>query len=386
MSDVKVIPPRVAQPLQARLLGPHEITEYERQVLESMGYDGESPIPSNLADNLEVPTDYDPQAEAMKAAMKLPEGFRPPTAGVDMSSIKVEKDPSVIQQTYMDAMQRYSQVLTPQAEPTPVAKPFSPFDLAKQASVNQINEAASARINPASGIANAIEQANMSLADEDDEDDIPAAQPTAQTAGTSPEEPKKPLTSQEQQRLFFKELKSTLEQEDIDRFTDCVLTGQLFTKTYTTLGGRLKVTFAEESPDDLLLVTKQDAIDGLKERYNRIHLPSVMETQSRYLFMCMLKTVEHVREQQRPINIPVQLPLVKFLSDLPREALQKGLTEVEDNDTLLRLWQRFVTEKAMTGSTYQLVYKLFDEFRGVLARLRRLAQMPDFTDDLGSDD
>lgn len=357
------------------IIDPANLSPAEWQALKGMGWDGESPVPSNLPDLLgtgqqTVQQALDPAlAKAIAAAEhRMPAGFEMPKKPLDISKIPTITDEAVVAEELSKVMDKYASVVNAmmpqQAAPAPNA-----FEAARQQGVAQIQQSAmEANINPR--LAPAMRELEASITDGSipetpTQDQSPVSAPPVQ----EPAAPPKPVD-------IFQTRLDRVNKEDAEKYRISLITMSRFEKTYDLLGGAIKVTFGDISPDDDMMIIHQEAIDRFKGRFDRMDMPSFLDTSARYTFAAMLREVHIVEKNVKPVEIPARLTLAEYLATLDRGNI--NIFAVDKDDTNIRMWYRFLASKALTGSLYNAVYKKFEEFRTLATDLQLLSQDPRF--------
>ena len=363
-----VIGTRQPLPAGVSILSPSDLNPIEAAKLMSLGWDGKSEVPSNLAEllsDVQVADDSQTFQDMVNAAKdRLPEGAKQPSSNFDPSQVKTVHDPSILG----DALEKYSKVMNDSRPENPP----SAFEQARTQGVQAIRQAGE-DANYSPDVLRAREQLRSQLNEGlgDDEDDIDTETPAVQTADNPPGQ-----AQPETPRSRFESLKELVSQEDIDDYVHAVITNSQFEKTYSLFGGKIHVTFTEPGPAETYLCIKQEAIDGNKGRYDRTNLTTFLDTSARYNFAACLRQVSIVGVGT-PIDIPASMSVSEFLETLPQDQL--GLNGVEKEDTAIRFWYQFIVTKALKSAMYRVIFKKFEEFQTLFTRLEALSQFPDFT-------
>lgn len=351
------------------IIDPANLSPYELQVLGSLGHDGKSPVPSNLPDLIDVTkaqTISPEMANAIAAAEhRMPAGFELPKKPLDISKIPTITDESVVNAELSKVMDKYASIVDSMQKP---AEPVNAFEAARQQGVAQIQQSAmEANINPR--LAPAMRELEAAISDGSQPESPTGDQSRVNQSAIAPAVQEAPLD------LFQLRL-NRVDEKDAEAYRIALVTMTRFEKTYDLLGGAIKVTFGDLSPDDDAMIIQQEAIDRFKGRYDPTDIPSFLDTSARYTFVSMLREVHIVAKDVKPVEIPARMTLAEYLATLDRS--QINIFAVDKDDTNIRMWYRFIASKALTGSLYHTVYKKYEEFRKLVTDLQLLSQDPRF--------
>lgn len=363
-----------------KILKASDLSEAEkRELKEKYGWDGESEIPSNLPDLLEENPDFDLQAQAAAAAQKLPEGFQLPNQDLDVSTVKTKE----IDKIPEDLMQKYSQKVGSDTAEASKPKTNSAFEQARQQGIEQIREdRRNSGMHP--DMASAVQELDQQLSQDTSqmEQSQPSEQPQQPEPSTEPtaeKEPADPLSNYVdviQRRLD--RLKKDLTKEDKLAYAEAIFNGQLFTKTFPVLGGKINITFREPSPYEEEEVQAQLSIDRLNKRAPED--PAMMENHVRRYNIAAAIAKVVLPDGTHRVDVPLSSCLCEYLDKAFPKASWQNLADVNEDDRPIRAWTQFLWRKLLFGSLHSLVQVKYDEFQNTLVGLRVAARDTDFFD------
>lgn len=367
------------------LIQADELSPFERQELEArFGYDGTSPVPSDLAERLGEDL-LEPISEAKRkeafaaavaeAAESLPEEFSPPTEDLKIPEVQPMSEDAFerIKSQFDRAVgqtERGGTSTSPKQQPAPQPPPAdakAKFDAALAASAEEASDAAKHRdlhpdiLKAASELEDGSYQ-QVKLDKEEKTDKQIAADQMRQRI--------------RQQREAA--IEATTEKERAD-FRSAMITMSLYRKTYDLFGGAVRVTFRDLGADEDELVLQQQTLDRLKGRVNFKDVAQVIHNARQYQFAAQLEKVLIPETGEVPVEIPSSQGVSEFLKRTLR-GRDLDIDEVDEDDTVLRKWYRFLVSVALKSSTRSVLIQTFNDFERTVSNLRALASDPDFTD------
>lgn len=335
------------------------LSDYEKSVLvEKFGYDGVSDVPSDLANRME-------NAEFQKAfdsaAKAAPEGWQEPV-GLDPSKVTTVYDEAGVTAEAERITKRFEK-LQQEAKP----KPDSKFEEVRSSAVQEIKQAAADRnVHPD------LQKALSDLKREVAADENKAASSPEPTENQFSEEK---VDSPEPEVDVDTELRSRVSKEDADAFRQAVINFGTFTKSYEIMGGAVTVTFGDHGVEEYELLVRQESLDKQSGRIDA-NLTEILTNANTLSLGMALRRVD--TPNGRPVDVPENMPLSDFLRQTFPDRSVLNLTGLNDNDTDLRVWSRFLTKTVLKGSFSHLIYQKFEEFKGLMQALRYISKEPEF--------
>lgn len=334
------------------------LSDYEKSVLvEKFGYDGESDVPSDLANRME---DAEFQKAFDAAANAAPEGWKPPV-GLDPSTVTTVYDEAGVTAEAERITKRFEKLQ--QGNP----KPNSQFESVRSSAVQEIKQAAADRnVHPE------IQQALSDLKREVAADDHKATdEPTVAENQFSDTK----VDSTEPEVDVDTELRSRVSKEDADAFRQAVINFGTFTKSYEIMGGAVTVTFGDHGVEEYELLVRQESLDKQAGRIDA-NITEILTNANTLSLGMALRIVD--TPNGRPVDVPKDMPLSDFLRQTFPDRSALNLTGVNDTDTDLRVWSRFLAKTVLKGSFSHLIYQKFEEFKGLMQALRYISKEPEF--------
>lgn len=171
-----------------------------------------------------------------------------------------------------------------------------------------------------------------------------------------------------------KSIREAVDPDDYKRYINAVITGQLYTKSYLMLDGRLSVTFAELHSKDSEAIGKQMRYHRLTERVtNDIEQDTEL---IRLSVTAGMRVVQHLDENdqwQTSYSLPIQQAVSDALTEEQRVAYLAG-SDPQPGDTNLYALSQAVHRQFSTSSIRQLIYRAFERFNTHMQHLHMLGQ------------
>lgn len=402
------ITPRV---LQASQLSPAERMLMEKQ----FGYDGSSPIPSDLGTKL-VASGYDPAEIAREREALLQEAARamPPNSIAKPTGLDPDKVPTQ-QLTMSDAelQELYasrasvspqqpvkapvsSQTFTAVPPQQPTASPSLPYKAASQPPVTrqtQFEQLRSAGVEAITtqkevgelhpDIAQAYQMTQQAAETEAVQQSSPSPAPLPQPAAESPTvaakqvEPAKPKTREDllnDRKAFREENLKQLDPSDLLNFKQAIITGSLYSKTYGGWDGDLRLTFCDITGEDEDALMLQQTINKYKRRYQQTDDNTLAQDASfRMALATCLRKVEVGGNVK--LDIPTALSVEQWVSGLDRDQLCP--VDLHADDTDIYAWTAYLFRHILVGSLRQFAITHFRKFQLHVNTLQFVSQDPE---------
>lgn len=368
-----------------KILQASELTATERMMLEkTFGYDGVSPVPSDLANRMPISEDaLRQQREALlaEAAGAMPPPMELPKQDLDLSAIPtqtLDKVPEALMTKYNNMIAEAATTTAKAAATAPAASP-----------------AASPAVNP--NIAAAFEQARKEGVHEAETQDIvkgmhpdiakaysmlSEGQADVKLDMSDPEAeagPKLSVRKAELERRKKDRLAAIgeVDEEVLVDFKRSVLLGKLFTHTYLCFDGDLQLTFGDYHSDDYDAMSQQLTIDKYKNRVSKIDLESVVENSRRLALAAQLREVKMLVDGKwiTRLSLPEGMSVADYVKDFDRTKLAP--TGLDDDDTALRAWSIFVYNVLVNGSLRPVVLAALRRFQATVLNLQFICQDPE---------
>ena len=399
------ITPRV---IQASQLSPAERMLMEKQ----FGYDGSSPIPSDLGTKM-VASGYDPAEIAREREALLQEAARamPPNSIAKPTGLDPDKVPTQQLNMSDDELQQMYASRTPVAAPQPTVPPVTsqtfvaatqpptantplPYKTVSQPQVTRQTQFEQLRASGVEAITTQKEvgelhpdiaqafQMTQQVVETEAAQPLPSQSPTQPAAEpvataakqTSPDKPKTREDLLNDRKAFREESIRQLDPSDLTNFKQAVITGSLYTKTYTGWDGSLRLTFCDVAGEDEDQLMLQQVIDKYKRRYQQTDDNALaMDASFRMALAVCLRRVEV--GGNLTLDIPASMSVSEWVSGLDRERLCP--TDLHADDTNAYAWTAYLFRHILTGSLRQFAVSHFRKFQLHVNTLQFVSQDPE---------
>lgn len=422
-------PTHVIQPnfgkVTPRIVQADQLSAAERILLEKQfGYDGTSPLPSDLGTKLET-SSYDPAefarqrqsiledaAQAMPPhSIAKPTGLNPdtvPTQQLNISDAELEQlyaSRAAVQPRPVQPPVTGQSFVIPQPNPQTLPQPGLPYKTTTAAPVGPSQSDQFERLRTSGvetimtqkevgelhpDIAGAFTATQQELENASQQQPQQSQQPPQQlqqaqqaqpqpepVSQSSAEEPAKPKTRAdviEERHKLRDNAVASLNPEDLQRYKQAVITGELYSKTYTGWGGELQMTFYDAAGDDEDALLLQRTINDYKRRYQQTDDNSVAEEATFRLAVtaCMRKVIAGGTVK---FDVPTTGSVTNWVSQMDRKRLCP--VDLHDDDTDLYAWSHYLYNHILTGPLRQFAATQFRKFQVHLATLQFIGQDPE---------
>lgn len=368
---IKGNPPRPA----GSIISADRLSDWERkQLAEKFGYDGVSEVPSDLASRIE---DSPELAQAFaQASAATPNGWVPveQQQGLDLDNVKTVYDEAAVQAeaeriTANIAAAQKAVAVSQAAKDDPKA---DYFEAVRSAAVDEIKQAAAEEsLHP--NIQDALTNLRQEMA-RDEASSVSQSPEPAENQFSEPA-PAPVEDNRTDSEKFDAQMREKVSEADADAYRDAVLNFASFTKTYELMNGAIKVTFGDHGIDEYEMLVKQESIDKTIGRIDA-NLTEILTNSNNLSLSIALRTIE--TPNGRPVDVPANMGLCDFLDQLFSDRSKLTIKGFIDSDTNLRVWYRFLAETVLKGSFSHLIYKKYEDFKGLMNALRYVSKEPEF--------